>query len=432
MNSMMTYKLKLKNQVKQLIRFCLRFIKRSRGFYFFSPEKAWENAIISKGKQGQYDIEKMIAKYKIMGLVFKEDLISIPLIKGKKKEYYGGLVDCKTGKLIDEAIHFDGDSSQEFSEQKDIRTETQVNQVVFFGGILYDHFGHVLLDSISRLWAYSLIRELDPYIYFYVPWDTPRYLEKDNYLHQILEGFNIPPKKIIFSAKPAKLRKVIIAPQKYGYGLCKSPDEHFMSFLKSFIYRKSVPQNFVDADKIYVSRTKIKYGLGKPIGEKYFEEFLKSAQYKIFYPERYTLNEQLTVYSNAAKIIFCEGSALHACILLPAIRAEIAIISRRKDFKRDVNLITDQFIGFKKDFLWIDEVGKQYQFGLETWSAISEIDWYKVSYRLWEHKFIDNLFTGFTRLNYNEIIQEEIKMYIEEIRNRPEFINFLKANHEGS
>ena len=426
----MIYKQKLKNQLKQLIRFCLRFIRRDRGFYFFSPEKSWENATASKDQPSQYDTEKLIAPHKAIGLVLKEEVISIPLTRGKDKEYYGGLVDSKTGKLIDEAIHFDGDNSQEFPEQKDIRTDIQINHVLFFGGILYDHFGHVLLDSISRLWAYPLIKELDPYIYFYVPWDTPKYLEKNNYVYQILKGFNIPHKRIIFSAKPAKLRKVIIAPQKYGYGLCKSPDKHFMNFLRSFTYKKSVPQNFEDADKIYVSRTKIKYGLGKPIGEKYFEAFLESIGYRIFYPEHYKLNEQLTVYSNAAKVIFCEGSALHACILLPDIKAEIAIISRRKDFKKVVNLITDQFIGFKKDFLWIDEVGRQYQFGLETWSAIAEIDWYKVSYSLSKHKFIDNLFGDFTRLNYNEIVQEEIKMYIEEIRNRPEFLDFLKANYE--
>ena len=128
--------------------------------------------------------------------------------------------------------------------------------------------------------------------------------------------------------------------------------------------------------------------------------------------------------------IFCDGSALHSCILLPNIKAEIAIISRRKDAKRGVNIIADQFIGFKKNFLWVDEVGKQYQFGLETWSAIAEVDWYKVSCKLLEHKFINNFFTDFTSLNFDEILQEEIKNYIEEIKNRPEFINFLKANHE--
>src|SRR5215203_5399204 len=234
MSSAIPYKLKLKNNLKQLIRFGLRFIKRSRGFSFFSAEKAWKNATISKNQPGEDDITKIIAKHTTIGLLLKEDVISVPLIKGKEKEYYGGLVDSKTGKLIDEAIHFDGDRSQEFSEQEEISTETKINQVVFFGGILYAHFGHVLLDSISRLWAYSLVKELDPYIYFYVPWDTPKYLEKNNYVYQILKGFNIPHKKIIFSAEPAKLEKVIIAPQKYGYGLCKSPDEHFMKFIRSF------------------------------------------------------------------------------------------------------------------------------------------------------------------------------------------------------
>ncbi len=409
----------------------MRFIKRNRAFFFFSPQKVLQRATVDNYQNSQNKIEKkIVSKYQNIGLIYKEDVISIPLNKGEKKEYCGGLVNSDTGTLIDQAIHFDGDLSQELPGQKHVEAEIEINRLLFFGGILYDQFGHVLLDSISRLWAYSLVKELDPLVYFYVPWNTPNYLERDNYVHQIFEGFNIPHKKIIFSAKPALLKKIIIAPQKYGYGLCKAPDEHFMNFLKSFKYQNSLPSNFMKGDKIYVSRTKMKYGMGKAIGEKYFEAFLKSNGYKIFYPEDYKLNEQLTVYLEASKIVFSEGSALHACILLPNIMAEIAIIARRKDPKRTVNLITDQFVGFKKNFLWIDEVGKQYQFGLETWNAITEVNWYEVSAKLMDHKFVSSVFDDFLSLNYEEIVQKEIASHIEGIKNTPEFIRFLKANYE--
>ena len=125
------------------------------------------------------------------------------------------------------------------------------------------------------------------------------------------------------------------------------------------------------------------------------------------------------------KIIFCDGSALHSCILLYDLKADIAIVARRKNGKS----IADQFVGFGKDFLWIDEVKKQYQFGLADWSAVSEINWFEVSSKLLAAGFIENVFTEFSSLNYEEIVTQEIKSYIAAIKNRPEFISFLKEAH---
>ena len=423
MSSTMTYK--LKNQAKQLIKFCLRFIKRNKGFFFFSPEKALKNAGSNISKLTSDQELEIITKYKSIGLVVKDDVIYIPLTDGKEREYSGGLIDCKTGTLIEEAIHLKGGPSQEAPQNINQEIEIEINQTVFLGGMLYDNFGHLLFESISRLWAYSYVRELDPYIFFYVPWTAPDYLEKNNYAHQIFTGFGIPHKKIIFTNKVSKFKRVIIAPQKYGNEICKFPDHYFMEFLKTFKFRKSIPKTFEKADKVYVSRVKIPYGLGKPIGEKYFEAFLESNDYRIFYPELYSVNEQLTLYANAQKIIFCDGSALHSCILLYDLKADITIVARRKNGKS----IADQFVGFGKDFLWIDEVKKQYQFGLADWSAVSEINWYEVSIKLLAAGFIENVFTEFSSLNYEEIVTQEIKSYIAAIKNRPEFISFLKEAH---
>jgi len=43
--------------------------------------------------------------------------------------------------------------------------------------------------------------------------------------------------------------------------------------------------------------------------------------------------------------------------------------------------------------------------------------------------FIENVFTEFSSLNYEEIVTQEIKSYIAAIKNRPEFISFLKEAH---
>jgi len=66
---------------------------------------------------------------------------------------------------------------------------------------------------------------------------------------------------------------------------------------------------------------------------------------------------------------------------------------------------------------------------LADWSAVSEINWYEVSIKLLAAGFIENVFTEFSSLNYEEIVTQEIKSYIAAIKNRPEFISFLKEAH---
>ncbi|MGA7933642.1 MAG: hypothetical protein WCA35_08850 [Kovacikia sp.] len=101
--------------------------------------------------------------------IYKE-IIAIPLEKGKEKDFSGGLVDSRHLQLVEKAIHrHSSNSIQELSYvgsgddfgKKILRVE----KYVFFGGILFNHFGHFLVESLGRLWAYEAFRQLDPYIF---------------------------------------------------------------------------------------------------------------------------------------------------------------------------------------------------------------------------------------------------------------------------
>ena len=413
--------------LKNTAKFFLQFFKRKPVFFFHTPNAAFAKATRKPEHNNNGQLKMEI--YGVNEIMLYKNAISYPLTHGKKKTHSGGLLNSETYSLIPEAIHYNGDFCQE-QPMENIREISrsdipQIEHVVLYGGILYNNFGHFLLESIGRLWAYEYVKQLDPYILFYTYWGDPKYLERKNFVHQVLAGFNIPHKRVLFINKPAKIKRILIPAQKYGYGYCKKPDGIFLKFISSFRFPSAIPRGFENGSAIYVSRSKIPFGLGKIIGEKIFETWLSSNGYKIFYPEQYSLYEQLTVYNHAKKIIFCDGSAVHTCILLPKLEAAVAIIARRKDTRWIPEEITDQFSGYGKTVTWIDAVKDQYQFGLESWYALSFVDWYKVSCSLKKSGFVENLFEDFSNADHRQLVRTELDKHIRAIKNNPKFVNHM-------
>ncbi|MEG4810813.1 hypothetical protein QUA82_24090 [Microcoleus sp. F8-D3] len=86
------------------------------------------------------------------------------------------------------------DNKEEFGRQI-----PSIEELVFFGGRLNDRFGHFLLESLSRLWAYEAFRQFDPYIFFYTPRGMPDYLE--NFLR---DGFGL---KWVYEPQTSRSKK---------------------------------------------------------------------------------------------------------------------------------------------------------------------------------------------------------------------------------
>jgi hypothetical protein len=375
------------------------------------------------------------------GISLHENVISYPLVpvfdEKRLGEYFlGGLADATTRKLIPEAIHYNGVAySQSLPashvEKFPLNDCLAIRQPVLFGGVLYNHFAHFVAESIHRLYAYPMFRNIDPYLLFQTPWGLPKYLETNNYANQVLTGFGIPVERLIFVDRVARIAEVIVPTQKYGFGFLHKPDLTFVGFARSFRFPNNVPEGFERAEKIYVSRSGLRKR-GAQIGEKIFEEYLTNEDYKVFHPERYTLFEQLAVYTHAKRLIFSEGGALLSCVLLPDLKAEVAVICRRRDPRRNVSMATACLQGYGKRILWIDAVRGQYQFGLETWDALADIDWHEVGRRLCERGFTGNPFRILTDDEHSSLLRSDLKDYLREISGDSRFVEQmvkLKETH---
>lgn len=425
-------------KIRELLR---RMLKRRLRMIFFSPDRAFAAACRKPARRNTQAALNEISRdvQTSNSISIYENVMAYPLTETISENepglhYFGGLAHPETQTLIPEANQRRGEVCRQSLPAAYVESYIpvgcpEIRQPVLYGGILYNHFGHFIVESLSRLYAYPMVRDVDPFVLFYSQWGMPGYLENNNFVNQILRGFGIPVDKLIFVDRATKISQVIIPAQKYGFGFIRRPDEMFVKFIRSFRFQHKIPEGFKTAEKIYVSRSRLRKK-GRQIGEKIFEAYLEGEGYRIFYPERHTFIEQLTVYARAGKLIFAEGSALFSCMFIAEMRADVAVVCRRREPHSSTRGATDCLYGFGKTILWIDAVRGQYQFGLDTWDALADVDWCEASRLLREHGFVQHPFRRLTDDDHLALVRSELGSYLREISGHPKFIDHMMQYKE--
>lgn len=234
-----------------------------------------------------------------------ENGIILPLIvinEYKTNEYHkGGVIDsngnfCKLSGT--KRLGTDFRMLQE-GYTPDIKPEYK-DETVIYGGVLYEFYGHVLIETMARLWYYI---SHNPNKYRVVFDVMPNARGK---FKEFFELLDIPYNDDTFITKPTQYKKVIVPELAYNY----STNWH-KEYTAVFDYMKSkVPA--AKYDKICFSRMKISRG---PImNEKEVMDIFKQNGYKILFPEKMSLKEQIAVLKGA-KSFACWAGTL-ACQVL--------------------------------------------------------------------------------------------------------------------
>jgi hypothetical protein len=216
---------------------------------------------------------------------------------------------------------------------------------------------------------------------------------EDGYHAIALRALGIDPARIHFIDQTFAVDRLIVPEQRFWYETPGVQDFQFIEFL-------SRAQEYIEAGlrtkapqpkQIYVSRTEWRPVRGVVVGESEFEAFLVKCGYKVIYPETINFREQLEHYAAAESIIFAEGSAIHACMLLPRLAAKVALIKRRKETPPRGAVKTSLF-GFANELYVVHEVYKYLAFGMPEWSGVSYVNYDNVSRSLASAGFFEAIF----------------------------------------
>ncbi len=210
-----------------------------------------------------------------------------------------------------------------------------------WGGVLWIHFGHFLVESAARLWAlHGTEQQIDGILF--VPKRPRNGSEVAEFQQEFINllGHDIP---IVCAAEPEIVERLIVPGQGFGLGPMIEATPEF---------RAAVAADFakdIAADgpkKLYISRSKLPSGRGNLIGEPELEAQLETQGYTIYHPEKHGLTSQIATYKAAKKIIAAEGSALHLLAMVAQPEQEVAIIVRRpSSATRQIEIHFEAFAG---------------------------------------------------------------------------------------
>jgi Glycosyltransferase 61/Sulfotransferase family len=196
--------------------------------------------------------------------------------------------------------------------------EERLEGLWLYGGVLRPHYGHFLLESLSRAWF--LRRHPDLPVLWHtatgksvlLPWHR-----------EVFSMLGIPEGRCRFVMRPTQVERILLADP--GCVLERWLDPAQARALGIF----PLANRPVRERKVWLSRSRLRDGLAKVQGEAELEARLAETGWTILSPEGLPVWQQLAVMSEAKEIAGFEGSAFHTLLLAEEeVKARVTLYAR--------------------------------------------------------------------------------------------------------
>lgn len=181
-----------------------------------------------------------------------------------------------------------------------------VDDDVLFLGNLHHHFGHVLLERMTRAWA--LLADKYKNMKCVIVYNSAADNIPEYYL-EFLGALGVGRDDIIVIKSPTRFRNV------YVPELAQGPNFTTDAFAKTFdAIAISVPDNDVKYDRVYVSRGAL--AMRRTFGERAVQSVFQKNGYHVIYPETMPIGQQIAIIKNCHTLAGCAGTALHLALFM--------------------------------------------------------------------------------------------------------------------
>jgi len=173
----------------------------------------------------------------------------------------------------------------------------------WFGGYLFDHYGHFILEGLARSVTPEVIASPDPIVFF----DMMRIATLRPFMRDAFQLCGVAPERVHLCNAPLEVASLLV----------QEPAFEIRGLVRPAAYASvKVPEPAERRGVVYLSRSRL--GRVRQIdGEDLLEqELVRSFGAEIVYPETLPFAQQIDVLGRAAHVIGCEGSAFHSFIFL--------------------------------------------------------------------------------------------------------------------
>ena len=228
--------------------------------------------------------------------------------QGSMDSFKAGVFD--NGKCLDDSLMYRGLAATPMP------AEAKISQTCIFGGYMFAHYGHFLLESLSRYYAIQKCANLP--LLFLSPNAAMRLWQIE-----LLKFLGIK-NEILFVKVPTLVDELLISP---AAGDARTPmtDEQFNAL------GRILPKPPIVGKRIWISRSLLKTG-GRIEEEPILEKRLATQGWEIIHPERLSIKAQIKAMMEAEHIACFDGSALYTVLLFQKLYNKFTVFSRRNFF----------------------------------------------------------------------------------------------------
>ena len=197
-------------------------------------------------------------------------------------------------------------------------TPTRRLGAAVFGGFLYDHYGHFLLESLGRLWFEGAGRD-HPIVWIAATGGTWR-----PWMDELADMVGIGADRVVLDAADGALAvdSLLVGDQGFEVNRYMHP-----WFLDRLAVVPAGRRSDGAGTPVWLSRS----ALGESGGvdeEAAIEERLAAAGWTVVHPERMSVAEQVQVLASAVHVAGIEGSAFHTLLLLRGFSGTVDVLTR--------------------------------------------------------------------------------------------------------
>jgi len=200
-----------------------------------------------------------------------------------------------------------------------------LQRAAVWGGYLDLHFGHMIIEQMTRLPQSLVERPDDLYLFTLPPGETEESLPA--WVWQIMDWHGLPRRRVRLIDQPRRVTDLRVASQGEMMGTHVSSEAYIDLLDRNVNARNLVPER---SRVVFVPRPgMVAQGMGGHAGEAYLCEVLTQVGVRVIDPSRHSVADQLAVYAGAEALVFCEGSAMHGRMLLGRIAQDLHVLRRR-------------------------------------------------------------------------------------------------------
>lgn len=210
------------------------------------------------------------------------------------------------------------------------------DETVVFCGYLVKHWGHFLVEAITRLW-YSLEQDAtaDKYVFFLKEGEEREITGNYKEFFQLLGVWD----KLEIISRPTRYREVIV-PEMSFLKLSYYSQQH-LNMLDAVANNITVDPSWKPLEKIFFTRSNFAKDNGYEFGLDFIDHFYEKNGYAVLAPEILPLSQTIYYIRNASEIASISGSTPHN-MLFARTGQGLTMVERlvmNDDFQISINLI---------------------------------------------------------------------------------------------